>query len=146
MRYRLKLMRWGSALAAVFMALLPYLLLGQSRFEDGEFKGFISSPTEHIINRYEEVVTARDFEGSVVYSDGAPLPGAIVEVRGPDSSERIKGTIVDRQGQFRIGHLKKGTYAFKVTLNTFQSVVGQLIIKSGEERKTSVRIVLQVGV
>jgi hypothetical protein len=146
MRYRLNSMRSSLARKAVFLAVLPYVLLGQNRFGDGEFKGFTKSPTEHIINRYEGIVAARTFEGSVFDPTGAPMPGALVEVRGPGTSERIKGTVADKRGQFKIGRLNNGTYAFKITYNGFQSVVGRLQIDSAAERKAPIKITLQLGV
>jgi len=127
-------------------ALLACVVLGQSLFGDGEFKGFTRSPTEHIINSYKRVVTARTFEGSVVDPSGAPIQGAIVEVRGPGAITRVRGTETDRRGQFRVGRLSAGAYAFKSTHDGFQSVVGQLKIDSSKERKVPTKITLQVGV
>ncbi len=135
---------------AVLFSVLPCLLLAQTRFGgnefNGEFKGFTKSPTEHIINRYEGVIEARQFEGSVTDPTGAPMVGVIVEVRGPDSSERIKAAVTDERGHFKIGRLRNGTYAFKATCNGFQSVVGKLRIDSGTAKNGSAKIILHVGV
>ena len=127
--------------------LLPCaVLLGQSRFSSGEFKGFTVSPTEHIINRYEEEVKAHVFLGVVVDPSGFPISGVVVEVRGPGKNEHVKGTLTDESGRFQFRHLRVGTYAFKVTSNGFQSVVGQVQIVAASGQKPLVRITLKVGV
>lgn len=126
--------------------LLPFTMLAQSRFEAGEWKGFTKSPTEHIVNRYDTVVRLRRFEGSIVDPNGTPIPGAVVEVRGPGKNERDRGTVTDTRGRFKLGRLSKGSYDFKVTFNTFQSVVGVLVIASTGTRSAPFKLVLLAGV
>ena len=106
--------------AAVAGARPCRMLPQQSRFETGEFKGFTESPGEHIINRHETPVRTALFKGSVVDPLGAPIPGAIVEVRGPGQNETVKGALTDNRGRFKLGHLHRGSYAFKITSNGFQ--------------------------
>ncbi len=146
MSFKLKLMRLTIIRTAGFCAILACSLLAQRRFADGEFKGFTESPTEHIINRYDGVIETRVFEGSVIDSSGAPMRSAVVEVRGPGTSERIKATMTNKGGNFRIGRLSEGSYIFKITRDGFQSVVGQLKIKPGSGGKAPIRFELRFGV
>ena len=107
---------WSRILrTAAIAGVLTQVCLAQSRFDDGEFKGFTKSPTEHIINRYERLVDMRSFAGTVVDPSGAPIGGVVVEVRGPGSHETITGAVTDSKGRFRIGRLRKGKYAFKLS-------------------------------
>ena len=100
---------WSRILrTAAIAGVLTQVCLAQSRFDDGEFKGFTKSPTEHIINRYERLVEMRSFAGTVVDPSGAPIGGVVVEVRGPGSHETITGAVTDSKGRFRIGRLRKG--------------------------------------
>ncbi|MBZ5592360.1 MAG: carboxypeptidase-like regulatory domain-containing protein [Acidobacteriia bacterium] len=132
------------------LSLMPTLLssgvLGQSRFETGDLKGFTKSPTEHIINRHEALVKIWVFEGTIVDPTGAPIPGAIVEVRGPGPNETVKGTVSDKRGRFKFGHLKEGAYAFKITFNGFQSVVGALRIARSAKPDAAFKVALLLGV
>jgi hypothetical protein len=126
--------------------LLPFRMLGQSRFGEGELKGFTKSPTEHIINRHESLVSLRVFEGSIDDPAGAPIPGAIVDVRGPGTNERVRGTVTDKRGRFKLGRLSEGSYTFKVTFNGLQSVVGALQIVRTAKRYAPFKLVLRAGV
>ena len=121
-------------------------LTGQSRLDSGELKGFTASPTEHIINRYDERVKAHVFRGIVVDDSGLAISGVIVEVRGPGKSERVIGTLTDKGGRFMFRYLRRGSYTFKVTNNGFQSVVGEVQIVPSSGAKSPVRIILRYGV
>ena len=70
--------------------------------------------------------------GRVVDTDGEPLPGTTVEVRGPGLSEpRLE--VTDRQGRYRVSGLSPGTYSVLFSLPGFGSVV-----RSGVEVGTGV--------
>lgn len=89
----------------------------------------------------------RVFQGRVVDPTGAPIPGAIVEVRADcGRTDRVKGIVTDKRGRFKLGRLKRGSYAFKITFDGFQSVVGQLEIAPTANEETPVKIILKVGV
>ena len=60
--------------------------------------------------------------GRVVDTDGEPLPGTSVEVRGPGLSEpRLE--VTDLQGRYRISGLSPGTYSVLFSLPGFGRVV-----------------------
>lgn len=134
-----------SAVACVVM-LLVCSAAGQQRFESGELKGFTRSSTEHIINELEEPFVVRSVEGQILDPAGYPMPGALFEIRGPESSERIRAAKTGKGGRFRIGSAPEGTYRFKATFSGFQSVIGTVIVKRTAAKKNRIGLTLKFGV
>lgn len=141
------------AFKIVCMLACVTVALSQERFGrdefSGELHGFSKSASEHIINRFPEVITVTTVDGAIrAATSDEPLPNALFEIRGPGDSERVVGTRTNREGSFRLKRIHPGEYVFKVTLDGFQSVVGRLRVvpdaKANGMRK--IRITLNLGV
>ena len=119
----------------------------QDRFPSGEFKGFTKSPTEHIISRMAEPITVSSVRGTIVFKgkDDA-LKEAVFEIRGPGDSERIRATKSDDNGRFNIRHVQDGSYTFKATKDSFQSVVGTLVVSKKANSQNNIKIETPLGV
>jgi hypothetical protein len=82
--------------------------------------------------------------GVVRDSSGAVLPGATVEAASPALIERVRTTVSDESGQYRIVDLRPGTYIITFSLSGFNTVQ-----RAGIELTTgftaSVNADLQVG-
>ena len=98
--------------------------------QDNDLSGFTESPTEHEITVLNEPLQLAGVKGIIRADDGyeSPLSGVLFEVRGPGTERIIRSAITDRKGRFKIKGLKDGQYAFKATLNGFQSVVGIIVL------------------
>jgi Carboxypeptidase regulatory-like domain len=129
---------------AVVTAILATFCPAQERFETGWLKGFTESPTEHIIDELDKPFTLRAVRGVVLDASGAEMDGVVVEIR--DEAGRIRGTKTNRNGTFKLSGVPKGTYKFKVTMNGFQSVVGNLIISKMANKTDQMKIAMKVGV
>ncbi len=70
------------------------------------------------------------------------MQDVIVEVRGPDDNKRVRGTVTDKRGHFKIARLSEGAYVFKLTRNGFQSVVAQLKIDHSKEENAPITVTL----
>jgi hypothetical protein len=116
----------------------------RDRFDSGWLKGFTKSPTEHIIDEPDKPFTVRAVKGIVLDPSGAEMEGVVVEIR--DGAGQIRGTKTNRQGTFKLDGVPKGTYKFKITMNGFQSVVGDIIISNNANKKGQMKIVMKVGV
>ena len=131
-----------------------YLLLlvsvscsAQDRFTKGEFKGFTRSPSEHIISRLDDPLTARTATGSIIFApDEGPLGGALFEIRGPGKYTKIRSSLTSPSGTFSIRNVPDGKYLFKVTLDGYQSVTGELIISRTIPSQKAIQIALKPGV
>ena len=60
--------------------------------------------------------------GTVMDSTGAVLPGVTVEASSPALIEKVKTTVTDAQGQYKIVDLVPGTYSVSFTLTGFSPV------------------------
>ena len=126
------------------MIALPFH--AQDRFQSGEFRGFTISPTEHNILELDKKFTVRTAKGVVVRDvDGFPLSNVIFEIRGPDDSEKIRGVKTNNRGQFKIKHVPRGTYLFKVTMRGYRSVVGTIVVSKKAERHKRIEIKMPLG-
>jgi hypothetical protein len=123
---------------------LTALFPAQERFETGWLKGFTKSPTEHIIDERDKAFTVRAVTGVVLDPSGAEMDGVIVEIR--DDAGRIRGTKTNRRGTFKIRGVPKGAYKFKLTMNGFQSVVGNIVLSKRANKADKLKIVMKVGV
>ena len=129
---------------AVLAITLAALCPAQERFETGWLKGFTKSPTEHIIDEPDKPFTVRDLRGVVLDPSGAEMERVVVEIR--DETGRIRGTKTNGKGTFKLRGVPKGTYKFKVTMNGFQSVVGDIIISKKANKTDPMKIVMKIGV
>lgn len=69
--------------------------------------------------------------GTVRDTSGAVLPGVTVEAASPALIERVRSTITDGNGQYRIVDLRPGTYRVTFTLSGFAVVVREGVELSG---------------
>ena len=60
--------------------------------------------------------------GVVKDSSGAVLPGVTVEAASPALIEKVRSSVTDESGRFRIVDLRPGTYTVSFSLTGFQSV------------------------
>ena len=102
------------------------------------------SPTEHMIDEPEKPFMVRAVKGVVFDPSGAPMEGVVVEIR--DGSGKIRGVKTNHKGEFKLGGVPKGTYKFKVTMNGFQSVVGDIIVSNKASKTDQLKIVMKLGV
>ena len=75
---------------------------------------------------------------------GAEMDRVVVEIR--DETGRIRGTRTNRKGTFKLSGVPKGTYKFKVTMNGFQSVVGNIVVSKKANESDQMKIVMKLGV
>src|SRR4029453_11146674 len=61
------------------------------------------------------------FTGTVKDTSGAGMPGVTVEAPSPVLTEKVKSTITDENGQYRIVDLRPGTYTLTFTLPGFNT-------------------------
>ena len=62
------------------------------------------------------------FTGTVKDTSGAVMPGVTVEAASPVLIEKVKSTITDESGLYRIVDLRPGTYSLTFTLPGFNTV------------------------
>jgi len=111
----------------------------QERFETGWLKGFTISPTEHIIDELDKPFTVRAVRGVVLDPSGAEMDGVVVEIQ--DHAGRIRGAKT-----FKLDGVPEGTYKFKMTMNGFQSVVGDIVVSKKANKPDQMKIVMKLGV
>jgi len=80
----------------------------------------------------------------VLDPSGAEMDGVVVEIR--DEAGRVRGTKTNRKGLFRLGGVRKSTYKFKVTMNGFKSVVGDVVVSKKANKTDEMKIIMNVGV
>ena len=109
---------------------------------------FTKSPTEHIINRIDRPFVVRSLHGVISRSEGhrEPLRNVLFEIEGPGAKQKIRRTTTDKHGRFEIGHVPAGNYAFKATLDGFQSVMGSITISKKAATRSEIRLKMRVGV
>ena len=110
---------------------------------------FTKSPTEHIINQIEQPLVVRSVTGIVTRKNGGstePLANVLFEIQGPGAERKIRRSIADGRGRFKVGHVLAGTYKFKVTLNGFQSVMGTIIVSKKAAKTDELKIVMPIRV
>jgi hypothetical protein len=82
--------------------------------------------------------------GSVKDSSGAVLPGVTVEAASPALIEKVRNTVTDGAGRYRIEDLRPGTYSVTFTLGGFATVKRDGLLVSGTG-VTTVDADLRVG-
>ena len=60
--------------------------------------------------------------GVVKDTSGAVLPGVTVEASSPALIEKVRTTVTDERGEYRITELRPGTYAVTFTLPGFSTL------------------------
>ena len=63
---------------------------------------------------------------------GAVMPGVTVEAASPALIEKLRATVTDGSGQYRIADLRPGTYTLSFTLPGFTQVRRERIELTGE--------------
>ena len=74
--------------------------------------------------------------GSVRDTSGAVLPGVTVEASSPALIEKVRTTISDSNGQYRIEDLRPGTYTVRFTLAGFSTVAREGVELTGSGTAT----------
>lgn len=88
--------------------------------------------------------SAATITGMVRDTSGAVLPGVTVEASSPALIEKIRTTVTDGQGQYRIVELRPGTYTMTFSLPGFSMVVRQGLVLTANFTAT-VNVELQIG-
>jgi hypothetical protein len=65
---------------------------------------------------------AQELSGTVRDASGAVLPGVTVEAASPALIEKVRTTVTDSSGQYRLTDLRPGTYSMTFTLPGFTTV------------------------
>ncbi len=115
----------------------------------GDLRGFSVSLLEHIIYEIEKPIEVRNVHGTILhnaYEEPVPMEDVLFEIRGPNRSDKIRATLTDRNGHFKIRGVPKGRYKFKATLVGFQSVVGTVIVSKKADKKKRITLRMEVGV
>ncbi len=131
------------------LILLAISSLGQqkpdSKGPGDTFRGFTMSPTEHVINKVDMPFRVRSVEGIVLDPTDIGLPGVLVEIRGPGDKKVIYKTVTAKNGHYRFSHVREGTYAFKTTLNGYQSEYGTIVVSKSANPDARVNLKPHVG-
>ena len=139
-------MRTGKLLAILtFVVLSCAVGSAQERFQEGPLKGFTKSSLESWTVEYANPFKVQSIRGQVFDRTSYPLPEVTFEVRGPGKSEKIKGTVTDKNGRFKIKRVAEGRYKFKATKDGFRSVVGTIIVDKQAQRDAAIKIELPLG-
>ena len=69
--------------------------------------------------------------GVVRDSSGGVLPGVTVEASSPALIEKVRSTVTDGTGQYRLTELRPGTYELTFTLSGFKTVKRAEVAVSG---------------
>jgi len=88
-----------------------------------------------------DVPTKGTVTGVVVGQDGAPLPGATVQLRGDRGTQTA---VSDAKGAFRFVDLIPGSYTVRVDLSGFQPTEGAIAVSAGV--RTDVELKMSPGV
>jgi len=72
------------------------------------------------------------------------LDGVLVEIQ--DATGRTRGAKTDSKGRFKLHGVPEGTYRFKVTMMSFQSVVGKIVVSHKAGKAAEIKVMMNVGV
>lgn len=108
---------------------------------------FTRAPIEHEIDLVERPYQVRAVHGRIhaAFDSGAVLPRVLVELQGPGVSRRIKRAFTDNAGRFSMRGVAPGKYRFKATLNTWSSVMGEILVMSGAAKDAEIVIEMHPG-
>jgi hypothetical protein len=109
---------------------------------------FTTSRTEHIINQVEEPIVVKSVSGFIrrAQGDQAALPNVLFEIKGPNAHGKLRRVTTNKNGYFRVRGLPAGRYAFKATLDGFQSVMGTIDVSNSAPKSAVIRLEMSVGV
>jgi len=82
--------------------------------------------------------------GVVTDTSGAVLPGVSVEAASPALIERVRTTVTDAQGEYRIAELRPGTYTVTFTLPSF-AILKREGLELGPSFTATVNVQLRLG-
>jgi hypothetical protein len=91
-----------------------------------------------------QAVAEAAIAGVVRDTSGAVLPGVTVEASSPVMIEKVRSSVTDRSGQYRIVGLRPGVYAVTFTLAGFNTVRQEGIQLTGSFN-ASVNAEMKVG-
>src|SRR5687768_15319166 len=77
------------------------------------------------------LVSAQSLAGAVRDTSGAVLPGVTVEASSPALITKVRTSVTDEAGQYRIPDLPPGTYKVTFSLTGFTTVVREGVILTG---------------
>ena len=120
----------------------------QPRVRTCGIEGFTQNPIEHIINdigpftvkRLRGVI--RDSSGNGVDFGGQ----AILEIMGPQPSQRVRKAVIASDGRFSFRDLPAGSYCLRAMAIGFQSVIGQVVVAPSGRVDAPIEITLRIGV
>jgi hypothetical protein len=78
------------------------------------------------------LASAQELAGTVRDASGGVLPGVTVEAASPALIERVRTTVTDGTGQYRITELRPGTYTVTFSLPGFATVQREGVSLSGQ--------------
>ncbi len=79
------------------------------------------------------LVHAQSISGTVRDASGAVLPGVTVEATSPALIEKVRSTITEGNGQYRIADVRPGLYTVTFTLPGFSVVRRENLEVSGDQ-------------
>jgi hypothetical protein len=110
--------------------------------------GFTEASIEQI-SHLEKPFVVKTVCGTVLRGDGLPMGTEVIfEIRKKDKNwknQKIYKTMTDEKGNFCIKCVKRGTYCFKVTLEGWQSVMGEIILTDKADKNSKILIKLEPG-
>src|SRR4029453_6593547 len=84
------------------------------------------------------------FAGTVKDASGAVMPGVTVEAASPALIEKVRSTVTDENGVYRIVDLRPGAYSLTATLPGFTTAKREGIVLAGTATLT-IPLELKVG-
>ena len=84
-----------------------------------------------IVGAVPRLATAQSLAGTVRDTSGAVLPGVTIEASSPALITKVRASVTDDSGQYRIPDLPPGTYKITFSLTGFTTVVREGVELSG---------------
>lgn len=85
----------------------------------------------------------------VIKSEAGDWPSGVqvlFEIRRSEGDSNIRRVVTDKDGKFKLGPVKKGTFCFKATATGWQSVTGTIIINPEADPKSRITFQMSLGV
>ena len=110
--------------------------------------GFTQASIEQI-SHLEKPFVVKKICGTVLSIEGLPLGKELVfEIRKKDrnwKTQKIFRATTDDKGEFCIKCVKQGTYCFKVTLEGWRSVMGEIILSDKADKNSKILVKMEPG-